>query len=442
MTRTAWRTVPLALVAAVGAGVLPAPGAARAEPGAGGPVAALERAAHPLATTEAAGSTKDLRPLDRMVGGADVVGLGEATHGSHEFFTLKDRVFRHLVREKGFTTFAQEVSWTTGLRFDAYVRGGKGNARTLVHRELAKTPWDTEEYVELLTWMRAYNEKHPERQLRFMGDDLNYPEQGRELFDAVGKYVRAHEPDLAPRIDKLYAPLRRLTDGDTYMGRPLAERKALAKRARTAFELLKERQPRGRSRAFAWTLQHARSVVQTADMYAFPLDTDRGKVEAMLYRDRTMAENTAWWQRQTGGRILLSAHNGHVGYVSSDVRYPKLQGAFLRDLLGKRYLTVGTTFDRGGLMAQSESSTKWRPRYVDPATPSMNEHTLDKVRHDDFLLDLRTAPAAARKWLDKTRPTRAIGNVYPERLYDTDLARTYDVLIHLHKVTPAHRQPR
>ncbi|MFG2653112.1 erythromycin esterase family protein [Streptomyces sp. NPDC048436] len=439
MARTAGRRVPVLLVSALGLGVLIAPQAGAA-PASTDPVPAIERAAHALRSTGPGGSMKDLRPMGRMVGDASVVGLGEATHGSHEFFTMKDRVFRYLVEEKGFTTFAQEVSWTTGLRFDAYVRGGEGDVRALVHKELAKTPWDTKEYVELLTWMRAYNDKHPPRQVRFMGDDLNYPEIGVELFEGVEDYIRAHEPDLLPRITELYAPIRRLTNGDAYMARPLEERRELAGKAREALRLLEKREPSSKSTKFTWALQHARSLSQTATVYAFALDTPEGQKDAMLYRDRLMARNTAWWQRHTGGKVLLSAHNAHVSYESYDPRYPKMQGAFLRDRLGKRYVSIGFTFDQGSFMAQSAESEVWKPRSVGAATRGMNEYTLDKVRHDDYFLDMRTAPAPARKWLGKGRLTQSIGTAYPDGPYKIQLAPSHDILVHLHRVTAAHRQ--
>ncbi|MFI2609168.1 hypothetical protein [Kitasatospora sp. NPDC018616] len=74
----------------------------------------LNALAHPLLSTEPGGRTGDLRPLSALVGDAAVVGLGEATHGTHEFFTMKQRAFRHLVAEKGFTTVALETSWSGG----------------------------------------------------------------------------------------------------------------------------------------------------------------------------------------------------------------------------------------------------------------------------------------------------------------------------------------
>lgn len=439
MARTASLRASLVLVTAVGAGTLTVPGTAQAAPRADDPVRAIERAAHPLRATGPGGPTKDLRPLGRMVGDAKVVGLGEATHGTHEFFTMKDRLFRHLVQEKGFRTFALEVSWTTGLRFDAYVRGGEGDVRELARRELVKTPWYTEEYIELLTWMRRYNERHPDRPVRFMGNDLNHPELGSELFDAVADHVRRHEPALLGRVEALYAPIRKVTDGDVYMALPDAERARLAERARAAYTLVKKVRPDGHDTAYPWVLQHARSITQTADIYAFDVESEAGQRGAMLYRDRIMAANTAWWQRQTGDKVLVSAHNAHLGYESYDPRYPKMQGAFLRDTFGKKYRSIGFTFHQGSFMATGTDDVVWKPRTVGAATPGMNEHTLDKVSYDDYYVDTRTAPAAARKWLDKARPTRSIGTAYPDGPHRIRLGATHDVLIHLHETTAAHR---
>jgi erythromycin esterase len=122
-------------------------------------VAALDRAAHPLRTVEPGGDTRDLRPLDRMIGDARVVGLGEATHNSHDFFALKDRVFRHLVEKEGFRTFALEAPWSTGVRLDDYVVHGKGDPARIMREEFQRDYlwWNNAEYLKLLQWMRAYN---------------------------------------------------------------------------------------------------------------------------------------------------------------------------------------------------------------------------------------------------------------------------------------------
>ncbi|EST38542.1 hypothetical protein N566_06840 [Streptomycetaceae bacterium MP113-05] len=110
---------------------------------------AVERSAHPLRTTDPYGDLDDLRPFGRIVGNAQVVGMGEATHSSHEFFTMKHRVMRYLVENKGFRTFALEASWSSGLRLDEYLLTGEGDLRKIMREEFqgAYAWWNTEEYL-------------------------------------------------------------------------------------------------------------------------------------------------------------------------------------------------------------------------------------------------------------------------------------------------------
>ncbi|WP_048579045.1 erythromycin esterase family protein [Streptomyces viridochromogenes] len=77
-----------------------------------------------------------------------------------------------------------------------------------------------------------------------------------------------------------------------------------------------------------------------------------------------------------------------------------------------------------------------------PAGPDGNERTLDRVRHRDYVLDLRSVGAPAHDWLRRARPTRSIGTAYPDGPHDIALARSYDVLIHLHQVGAARLRDR
>ncbi|MGW1074596.1 erythromycin esterase family protein [Streptomyces sp. NPDC002537] len=430
----------LPLLAALGAAAAERPAAARSGPA--DPVSALARAARPLRTTDPTGDLRDLRPLGAMVGDARVVGLGEATHGSHEFFANKHRVFRYLVEEKGFTTFALEANWSTGVRIDDYVVHGRGDIRQIMREEFqnAYRMENNREYLGLIEWMRSYNSRHAKK-VRFMGDDAAYA--GPALFDKVTDYVRAHHPALLPRFTELYRMQRPApgTSVDSSMNdlleRPMSERRAMADNAREALGLLSRQRPAGSRDDFAWAVQHARAIVQAAGMYEFDLNDPEQVAGCMRYRDETMAANVAWWQERTGDRILLSAHNAHVSYVTDDPKnYPKMQGAFLRDRLGARYVNVRLTFDAGSLNAMQDGQPT-RVVTVPPAAPGSNEYTLDKVPHRNYVLDMRTAPAAARAWLDVARPTRNIGTDYPTPEYLTALGRAYDILIHLHRIRAA-----
>ncbi|MPY63960.1 erythromycin esterase family protein [Streptomyces spongiae] len=414
-------------------------------------VTALERAAHPLRSVEPRGDTGDLRPLDRMIGDARVVGLGEATHSSHDFFAMKHRVFRHLVETKGFRTFGLEVSWSTGQRLNDYVLNGKGDPRRIMRDEFqaAYLWWNNTDYLALVEWMRAHNRQHPHDPVRFMGNDLGWA--GPEVYDKVTDYVARAHPELQARFTELYRGLRPTvatgTYMDQYMNRPLAERVEMAARTGEALKLLRKQSP-GDDRAYDrtaydWAVQNATVIDQVARFYSFDAGADQTQAAAaMRYRDQVMADNTAWWQEHTGTKVLVSAHNAHLGYETPDpVAYPRMQGAFLRDRLGGAYVSVGFSFDRGSFNSTGPDG-KIQRFTVGPARAGTNEATLDRVRHRDYLVDLRTVPEPARAWLERARPTRSIGTVDPYREYDIALGRTHDILIHLHQVEAARLRDR
>ncbi|GAA2259934.1 hypothetical protein GCM10010145_32490 [Streptomyces ruber] len=409
-------------------------------------VRSLDRAAHPLRTVEPGGDTRDLRPLGDMTGDARVVGLGEATHSSYDFFTMKHRVFRHLVEHEGFRTFALEGSWSTGLRLDEYVLHGKGDPRRIMSDEFQADYrlWNTEEYLRLVEWMRAYNRDHPGDPVRFMGDDFGWA--GPELYDRVTGYVARAHPALLPRITGLYRGLRPTAATgahmERYMNRPLAERKEAAARTGEALKLLRQRVPGADRDAYDWAVQHATAIDQTARGYAADFEDPAQLADVMRYRDRIMADNVAWWERHTGTKVLLSAHNAHVGYETGEPeRYPRMQGAFLRDRYGSAYVSVGFTFDHGSFNATGPDG-RLRRFTVGPASAGSNERVLDRVAHRDYVVDLRTVASPARAWLERTRPTRGIGTEYPFPDQDIALARSHDVLIHLHGISAARLRAR
>ncbi|MEE1822761.1 erythromycin esterase family protein [Streptomyces sp. BE20] len=432
-------TALLAPVAsAVPAGPAPAASGATAVDGRqAAAIRALESAAQPLRSTEPGGRSTDLRALGAMVGDAAVVGLGEATHGSHQFFAMKERVFRYLVEEKGFTTFALEMSWSAGLRIDEYLQGGPGDARQTAKEALAGSPWEREEFVSLISWMRRHNDRHPDRRVHFMGNDVGAPRLGDQVFDRVTSYVRTARPQDLAQVEALYAGLRPLDDVFAYLGRPLAERRHNAAVAQQAFDLVTAGKGAG-GETYEWAEQHARNILQTFVFTSLDLADPESVSVAEHYRDRAMADNTAWWNRRTGDRMLLSAHNGHVGYLSTDpVMYPTTQGVYLRNALGRGYAAIGFTFNQGSFLTATTLGSPWNAVTVPAATPDMQEYTLDRVRHRDYYVDLRTLSAAGRDWLDTPRPVHDAGSSFAQPAPSLAVNQAYDILIHLHQVHEA-----
>jgi erythromycin esterase len=404
-------------------------------------VEAIERSAHTLRSTEPGGSLRDLNALGRMVGSAEVVGLGEATHGSQDFFRMKHRVFRYLVEEKGFRTFSLELPWSSGLRLNDYVLRGKGDLQDIAREEFQGSYriWNNQDYLDLVEWMRDHNRQHPKDKVQFMGNDMGYA--GPELYEKVTDRVARDYPRLLGRVTELYRGLAPATDAGTYseeyLKLPLAERRERAERTGEVYELLRRQRPGSGAdrREHAWTVQHARAIHQMAKGLSLDIEDEAQIAEMMKLRDQVMAENVVWWHRHTGDRILLSAHNTHVSYDSFDPRYPKTQGAFLRDALGEDYVSAGFSFHQGAFKAFGTDDNVMRTYRVGAAKPDSNEHTLDKARQEDYFLDLRTVPEPARAWLDKERVTWNIGAGWPDPVeYKSALGRAHDILIHLDDV--------
>lgn len=295
-------------------------------------VDAIDRSAHTLKTTQPTGSLRDLDPLGRMIQDAEVVGLGEATHGSRDFFRMKHRVFRYLVEKKGFRTFSLELPWSSGLRLNAYVVHGKGDLDAIAREEFQGSYriWNNQDYRDLLTWMRDHNRHHPDDPVQFMGNDMGYA--GPELYERVIDYVSRSYPRLRGQVTDLYRGLAPTTDAATYsenyLKLPLDERQERAERTRKVYDLLRA-QPSGDrdGQEHLWMVQHALAIHQMARGMAFDLTDETQIAQMMRLRDQVMAENVEWWHQNTGDRMLLSAHNTHVSYDSFDARYPKTQGS-------------------------------------------------------------------------------------------------------------------
>ncbi len=403
-------------------------------------VAGIDRSSHPLRTTNPTGSLRDLDVLGRMLKSAEVVGLGEATHGSRDFFRMKHRVFRYLVEKKGFRTFSLELPWSSGVRIDEYVVLGRGNLKDIAREEFQGSYriWNNQDYIDLITWMRDYNLQHPGDPVRFMGDDMGYA--GPELYTRVIDHVSRKYPRLLKQVTELYRGLAPTTDAGTfaeeYAKLPLSERKERAQQTGKVYDLLRAQRPGpGDTQNHLWMTQHALAIHQMARGFAFDFGDEAQIAPMMRLRDQVMAENVEWWHRHTGNKVLLSAHNTHVSYDSFDARYPKTQGAFLRDALGSRYAGIGFSFYEGSFKAFGTDDNVIRTYHVDGAKPDSNEQTLDKARLDDYILDMRTAPEPVRQWLDKERVTWNIGAGWPDPVeYTAALGKGHDILIHLHDV--------
>jgi len=158
----------------------------------------------PFATVDPGSDLDDLAKVAAMVGDARIVGLGEGTHGTREFFQMKHRLTELLVQEKGFSIFAIEASMPEAYRLNDWVLGGDGDPKQLIGGMYFWT-WYTEEVLALVKWMRAFNESG-EGRVQFTGFDMQTP---TVALATVRAWVTEHSPELAAELQPAWDDLER-----------------------------------------------------------------------------------------------------------------------------------------------------------------------------------------------------------------------------------------
>jgi erythromycin esterase len=399
----------------------------------------------PLATVEAGNGFADLEPLRKVIGDARVVSLGEATHGTREFFQLKHRLLEFCVAELGFTIFGIEASYPECLRVNDYVLHGRGNAAEALSGTRFWT-WDTEEVLALIEWMRGWNRTHA-RQVKFYGFDMQFP---AEATLTVLDYLERVAPELAAGSAAALWPLSNDLTAHRFAWLPEATRAtALAAIGRLGETFAGERAAWvGATGTLAWQLarlslvvlgQSARLQLAMADPLAPPMSP----------RDVPMADNVAALLEAEGpeAKAVLWAHNGHVEresrFLTHDKQPDANMGTRLDELLGRQHVVVGFAFNQGSFQARGQDGALVS-HAVGPAPEGSLDRVLAAAEVPLFLLPMTTAPASGpvADWLG-TRPlSRCIGSAYladhaGEYLAATDPRRSFDVLAFVETTTAA-----
>ena len=129
-----------------------------------------------------------MEPLDKVVGDARIVALGEATHGTRDFFQLKHRMVEYLATRKGFTIFSIEANMPEAYRLNKFVLSGEGDPKQLLMGMYFWT-WNTEEVLDMILWMRDFN-KSGKGRIEFTGFDMQTP---TVPIETVRDFLLAHD---------------------------------------------------------------------------------------------------------------------------------------------------------------------------------------------------------------------------------------------------------
>jgi protein-L-isoaspartate(D-aspartate) O-methyltransferase len=386
----------------------------------------VREAAEPLADIE----TASIDALLDRIGDASVVLLGEATHGTSEFYRMRARITRELILRRGFTVVAVEADWPDAARVDHYVRHVPGPpAPWKAFTRFPTWMWRNREVEAFTHWLHAYNGQveNPERRVGFHGLDLY---SLYTSLDAVLRYLDGVDPAAARVARARYGHLTPWQGDPAAYGRAVVTGKYRSCEAEVVAmlrDMLSRRldyQQRDGDR-FMDALQNAR-VVANAERYYRAMYY--GSHESWNLRDEHMFETLQVLLAFRGPetKAVIWEHNSHVGNAAATemgARGELNVGQLARETYGDLAFAVGFGTDRGTVAAATDWDGPMEVKQVRPAHDESYERLCRDSNVEAFLLALR-APrrAEVRDELMAARLERAIGVIYrPE----TELASHY-----------------
>lgn len=396
--------------------------------------------AHPLSTIEPGGSRTDLPFFVNAARASRIIGLGEQSHGTHEHSRLKHRLIEALVRDAGVTAIAFEAPLLEVDDLDAWIKGGPGDPE----RDAAALTfwcWKTEEVLDLLRWLRAYNAAPTmARKVSLYGFDMQRtPRAVATLVAFLERVDRVRAQQARRVLATLGDPFAMDDYGTAWKSQAVAITGVLrdvrqwlaAERADTT----------ARTSAAAWW---------TADRAARILEqyVEMETSEKPDGRDIAMAENLQALGEREGpdGKIAFWAHNAHVdAHVGATNDNQRTLGGELRTRLGPGYLAVGLALGDGSFRAfgvPRRVGARTRTFTVPAAPAGTFDQALILAGMDRFGLVLRDLEPGdpVTSWFDAQRPSRSLGwafNGRPERYLDPVRPRSsFDVVFFVHQSTP------
>jgi erythromycin esterase-like protein len=409
--------------------------------------AAVGELARPLA-----GSSNDYDELMSLVGDARFVLLGEASHGTHEFYFERAEITKRLIAEKGFTVLALEADWPDAYRVHQYIRGRTSdpdaNAALVGFRRFPAWMWRNTVVVEFVEWLRQFNANLDRKKAPagFYGMDLY---SLHSSIDAVLTYLTKVDADAADRARRRYSCFEHFSQEPQEYGYA-ATAGVIESCEDEVVEQLTEMQ--GNAAAFLtrdgqaaadelfFAEQNAR-LVKNAEQYYRSMF--RGRASSWNLRDRHMVETiealVAHFNGSRQPKAVVWAHNSHLGDARATEMGQRGElnvGQLIRERFQKEAVLIGFTTYHGTVTAASDWGAPAECKRVRPALRESYEELFHKVVLPRFWINLRELDQHGHA-LQQSRLERAIGVIYrpeTERLshyFDAHLSQQFDAVIHL-----------
>jgi len=405
----------------------------------------LQRNLHPLV-----GAAQDYDPLLQAIATARFVLIGEASHGTHEFYRERVKITQRLILEKGFTAIAVEADWPDAWRVNRYVRGlsGDQDAREALagFERFPAWMWRNTEVCDFVEWLRQHNSGlSPEKQVGFYGMDLYSLFRSME---EVLSYLDRTDPEEALRARSRYACFDHVgQDSQAYgygaaygMARSCEDEVVQQLRAMT-LRLAQNPPALGLARdEYFYAQQNARLVRNAEEYYRSMF---RGRVSSWNLRDSHMVETlVALSNHLSQGaavpRMAVWAHNSHLGdagVTGMGDRGEWNVGQLMRERYAADAFLIGMSTDHGTVTAASEWDQPPQRKRVRPGLEGSWEAVFHQVGTPNFMLLLKDNMELLNL-TEALRLQRAIGVIYrpdterQSHYFFTHLGRQFDALLH------------
>ncbi len=375
------------------------------------------------------GTNRDYNPLFELIGDARVVSIGEATHGSHEFYQTRAEVTKRLLTDKGFSAVCIEGDWPDAYRVNRYARGAADDvtaeASLSGFKRFPEWMWRNTDVVAFVDWLRQYNDARAgasQRQAGFYGLDL-YSMYGS--IEAVLEYLDRVDPETAAAARGHYECL------EIYAERPeaygMAAARGLEPRCRDeVLRALREMQRKAAVYAHAdgriaedqyfYAEQNARVVANAERYYRAMIDYS---ASTWNLRDEHMADTLDRLLEHLSrdgnrAKAVVWAHNSHVGVAdatSMGRRGETNIGSLTRRRYGNDSFAIGFTTYCGAVTAAHDWHAPAEHKRVLPARSDSYEHLFHGSGVAEFWLPLRSHRPHLKGLPEEARE-RAIGVVY------------------------------
>lgn len=397
------------------------------------------------------GSDRDFDALLDLIGDSSFVLLGEATHGTHEFYRARARITKRLLAERGFAGVCIEGDWPDAYRVNRYVRGSDDDAEAVESlggfTRFPAWMWRNAEVLDFISWLREYNDSigRSAPKAGFYGLDLY---SMYASIDAVIAYLDRTDSQAAKLARERYgclSPYAHRTENYAYAifrGQPSCRQDVLAQLLdiqRNASTYAKTDGLTAEDEYF-YAEQNARVVAEAENYYGTMLDED---TSSWNLRDTHMVDTlerlTQHIARTTGhSKMVVWAHNSHVGDASATSMGRRGEinvGSLMRGRHGRSAVRVGFTTYTGTVTAAPEWHQPEQRRRVREARADSYEAFFHELDVPNFYLPLRRHRLNL-SGLPESMLERAIGVVYkPEtelvsHYFRANIGLQFDAIFH------------